>query len=96
MHKIVHAINTHLKDSWLRMPDENECRNIAANFEAKTKLPQGAIDGTHIPILPPTDGYRDYINRKGWPSIILQAVVDDKYRYVQVHNLFVLLILSLI
>ncbi|CAM4571026.1 unnamed protein product [Leuciscus chuanchicus] len=38
----------------------------------------GALDGTHIPILPPTEGYRDYINCKGWPSIDLQALVDDR------------------
>ena len=37
-----------------------------------------AIDGTHIPVTAPFDGYRDYVNRKGWTSIILQAVCDDK------------------
>ncbi|KAL2099810.1 hypothetical protein ACEWY4_004204 [Coilia grayii] len=49
-------------------------------FEALYHIPQvtGLIDGTHIPILPPSDGYRDFINRKGWPSYVLQAVVDDR------------------
>jgi len=65
------------------MPDYNECEIIASHFEKKTHIPQliGAIDGTHIPILPPSDGYRNFINRKGWPSIILQAVSDNNYRY---------------
>ena len=37
----------------------------------------GAIDGTHVPIRPPAEGCRDFVNRKGWPSIVvLQALVD--------------------
>lgn len=54
------------------MPDNDECQQIAS-FEKKTNIPEliGAIDGSHIPILPPSDGYRNYINRKGWPSVIL-------------------------
>lgn len=40
----------------------------------------GMIDGSHIPIKPPLDGYSDFVNRKGWPSMVLQAVVDDRKR----------------
>lgn len=36
----------------------------------------GCVDWSHIPCLPPSDGYRDFINRKGWPSYILQGVCD--------------------
>lgn len=84
--------------SWITMPDNNECHEIAAAFEKKTHVPQliGAIDGTYIPILPPSNVYRDFINRKGWSCMILQAVVDDNYRYVQVYHLFIPLFLSLI
>ncbi|XP_060557268.1 LOW QUALITY PROTEIN: uncharacterized protein LOC132717730 [Ruditapes philippinarum] len=37
----------------------------------------GVIDGTHIPIVNCPGGENDYINRKGFPSVQLQLVVDD-------------------
>jgi hypothetical protein len=80
---VVNAIIDELLMSCLNMPDAIECENISYHFERKSHIPQliGAIDGTHIPILPPSEGYRDFVNRKGWPLIILQAVVDHTYRF---------------
>ena len=49
-----------------------------------------AFLGTHIPILAPTDGYRDFQNRKGWSSFVLQGVVDDRFMWVFFHGLFIL------
>jgi len=64
------------------MPNEFECLMTAQVYEERIHIPQfiGAIDGTHIPVLPPVDGYRDFINRKGWPSIILQGMFDHTLR----------------
>lgn len=35
------------------------------------------VDGCHIPITPPIVSHRDYFNRKGWPSLVLQGMVDS-------------------
>ena len=44
----------------------------------------GAIDGTHVPRLAPNESHADYVNRKGYHSIIMQAVVDHNNLYTDV------------
>lgn len=60
------------------MPAENEAKYIASKFEEISHIPQiiDCIDGSHIPILAPENGFRNFVNRKGWPSYVLQAVGD--------------------
>lgn len=60
---------------------------IAEENEARYKYPQaiGAIDGSHIPINPPLEGKSDFICRKMYPSVVLQAVVDCYYRFRDVY-----------
>ncbi|KAG6933217.1 hypothetical protein G0U57_019683, partial [Chelydra serpentina] len=45
----------------------------------------GAIDGTHIPILGPEHQASQYINRKGYFSMVLQALVDHKGRFTNIN-----------
>jgi len=59
-------------------------KQTAKKFQEVKGLPNviGAIDGSHIPIkLPSVDG-ECYINRKGFPSIILQGIVDSRRKFV--------------
>ena len=72
-----------LKKRYIFMPMLEEAKRLVAlNESIRTTFPQtfGAIDGCHIAILEPKEGLRDYINRKRFPSIILQAVADCQYR----------------
>uniref|UniRef100_A0A8C3I585 DDE Tnp4 domain-containing protein n=1 Tax=Chrysemys picta bellii TaxID=8478 RepID=A0A8C3I585_CHRPI len=45
----------------------------------------GAIDGTHIPILAPEHQATEYINHKGYFSVLLQALVDHKGRFTNIN-----------
>lgn len=69
---------------FIRVPTYEEAVQTASRFQQVYGLPHviGCVDGSHIPILPPSDGYRDFVNRKGWASYVLQGVVDDRYWYV--------------
>lgn len=80
-YRVVNAINKKLLRKVIYMPQEAEADKISKSFEKMTGgIPQiiGCIDGTHIPILPPEEGLKDFINRKSWASIILQGIVDDR------------------
>lgn len=41
----------------------------------------GAIDGTHIPIIAPVVDHADDVNRRGYHSIVMQAIVDSRYLF---------------
>lgn len=70
-----------LHKEYIKFPDDDEAEEISKRFECLTCLPHiiGIIDCLHIPINPPKDGRADYINRKTFPSLILQTIVDDQY-----------------
>ena len=40
------------------------------------------IDGSHIPIIPPENNPKEYYNRKGFHSVVLQALVDHEGRFI--------------
>ena len=44
----------------------------------------GAVDGCHVPIIGPEQSPEDYINRKGFHSLILQGLVDSDYRFLDI------------
>ena len=62
----------------MRFPTNQTLTQVIRGFDAKSGFPQvaGAIDGTHIPIIRPQQNATDYFNRKGYHSLVMQAVVD--------------------
>ncbi|XP_071111938.1 putative nuclease HARBI1 [Haliotis cracherodii] len=76
---------SNLSARYLAWPSEAQAERIMTAFENKTGFPQvlGCIDGTHIDIKGQEDR-GSYINRKGQSSIQVQAVCDNKMRFVDV------------
>ncbi|CAB5124125.1 unnamed protein product [Rhizophagus irregularis] len=65
---------------------ESEINEITNGFKGTGRIPNviGAIDGSHIPIKAPHLFPVDYFNRKGFYSIVLQAVVDHKKSFLDI------------
>lgn len=85
VHEVTQALLDALYHRFISLPQGQRLDDTIAGF-LRRGYPQcaGAIDGTHIPIIAPTDNPADYHNRKGWHSIILQAVVDHNYCFTDV------------
>ena len=70
------------------IPKDEKLCDIVDGFDTCWGFPQcaGVIDGTHIPILHPAgDSGSDYYNRKGFYSIIMQAVVDYGGKFLDIY-----------
>ena len=75
-----HVIATHLLPQYVQIPQGEKLKEIVEGFETFWGFPQAAraIDGSHISIIRPDESASDYYNRKGYYSIIIQAMVDHR------------------
>lgn len=85
MHKCVHdiwnVITERLLEKYVKFPKDDELKTVIDGFQQTWGFSNcaGAIDGTHIPIIAPSLAHGDYLNRKGFYSIPLQALCDHQY-----------------
>ena len=63
-----------------------EVEALTENFLNAHSFPHclGAIDGTYIHVKQPRENYTDYMNRKGFLSINVQAFCDYRYSFLDV------------
>lgn len=73
--------------TYIKIPSGNQALEVVKGFEDRCDFPQcfGSIDGPHTPILPPVNDARDYYNRKGFHSIVIQALVDHQHRFMNIN-----------
>ena len=81
------AIVELLAAQYIKIPGGQSLQAVVDGFESKWGFPQcvGAVDGSHIPIIAPKENPVDYFNRKGHHSVILQALVDHEYKFLDIY-----------
>ena len=69
------------------IPTGENLTAVVTGFEDTWGFPQfaEAIGGSHIPIQAPGECPKDYYNRKGHHSILLQALLDHRYCFMHIN-----------
>ena len=78
---------SHFSRQQIRWPNDNKKRQSADKFlriSAGIENIVGAIDGCHIRINRPPRRGDDYMNRKGYYSVLLQGVCDEDAKFLDV------------
>ena len=80
------VIAIHLMPQLVKTPQGEALREVVRGFN-HLGFPQaaGVVDGTHIPIIHPDENATDFYNRKGFHSIIMQAVVDHRGVFTNIY-----------
>nr|XP_054594734.1 uncharacterized protein LOC129162260 [Nothobranchius furzeri] len=80
LREVTSALKDRLLERFISLPKLDQLQVTMDGFAARGyPMCGGAIDGSHIPIIAPKDDPASYHNRKGWHSIVLQAVVDHRF-----------------
>lgn len=76
-----------LASIFIRWPRGDRVTECEQGFFERKMMPHviGAIDGCHIRIAAPHEHPEDYINRKLFHSLVLQAIVDSRKLFTDVY-----------
>ncbi|XP_067292726.1 putative nuclease HARBI1 [Pseudorasbora parva] len=86
VHEVTATLKRKLFKRFISLPRGEALQNTINGFAQRGyPLCAGAIDGSHIPIIAPQEDAAAYYNRKGWHSIVLQAVVDHNFCFTDVY-----------
>ncbi|XP_046863344.1 putative nuclease HARBI1 [Xenia sp. Carnegie-2017] len=86
--KVVLALASKHAD-YINFPSTNEEKNaIRTGMYQIAGFPCaiGCVDGTHIRIIAPSQNEPNYVNRKGYHSINVQVICDDKGKYEHIEH----------
>ena len=78
LHEVCNAIVQVLMKKYINFPTGQQLKETIDQCV-------GAVGGTHIEILAPEEYAKDYYNRKGYYSILMQAVADHRYCFTDIN-----------
>ena len=76
-----------LLPNYINVPqNQHEVQEKIEGFKSRAGFPQvvAAVDGCHVPVIGPRQSPDDYVNRKGFHSLILQGLVDCNYLFLDI------------
>ena len=87
VNEVCTVIVQRLFKQYVSIPSGDSLNEVVQGFADIWGFPQcaGAIDGSHIPIQAPTECAKDYFNRKGFHSILVQGLVDHRYCFLDIN-----------
>ena len=80
---VIPAINRHVNN--IKFPMTNQDLLITKRkFFSLARFPNviGAVDGTLIPVIAPSENEPDFVCRKGYHAVNIQGIVDTDLRYL--------------